>query len=124
MQRLKRWAGRLMQDVAALHLAVRDPRTPWPAKIFATVILAYALSPIDLIPDVVPVIGYLDDLILIPLGLWAIAAMIPPEVMAECRRRAAEAPGVSGGTRALVIVALTWLGVGALLWGLFLGTAS
>ena len=78
----------LKRDVYALYLAYRDPRTPWAARIVAACVVAYALSPIDLIPDFVPVLGTLDDLILVPLGLLLAIRLIPPEVMADCRARA------------------------------------
>lgn len=85
--RLKQRARDLKTEIYALSLAVRDPRTPWYARLLVTGIIAYALSPVDLIPDFIPVIGYLDDLILIPLGLaWAIK-LIPHTVLMECRTK-------------------------------------
>ena len=81
---LKEWASRLRRKTYALYLAYRDPRVPWYAKLFAAVVVAYALSPIDLIPDFIPVLGYLDDLVLLPLGIALAVKMIPPHVMAEC----------------------------------------
>ncbi len=88
---LKQRARRLKTEVYALYLAYKDPRVPWYARLFAAGVVAYAVSPIDLIPDFIPVIGYLDDLILVPLGIVLALKMIPPEVMAECRERAKEA---------------------------------
>jgi len=88
MDRLKRWARALKRDTLALYLAARDPRTPWYAKAFAAMVVAYALSPIDLVPDFIPVIGYLDDLLLVPLGLWIAMRLIPPDVIEDCRNRA------------------------------------
>ncbi|QIG93588.1 MULTISPECIES: YkvA family protein [unclassified Bradyrhizobium] len=85
---LKTWARNLKRDSVALYLAARDPRVPWYAKAVAVAVAAYALSPIDLIPDFIPVIGYLDDLILLPLGIWLAIALVPDEVMAECRAKA------------------------------------
>jgi uncharacterized membrane protein YkvA (DUF1232 family) len=85
---LKKQARRLKTEVYALYLAYRDPRVPWYARLFAAGVVAYAFSPIDLIPDVIPVLGYLDDLILVPLGVVLALKMIPPEVMAECRLQA------------------------------------
>lgn len=108
---LKRRASRLKTEVHALYLAYRDPRVPWYAKVWAACVIAYAFSPIDLIPDPIPILGYLDDLILIPLGITLAIRMIPPEVMAECRQRAQLATGAgrrSGWIAAGVIVAL-WL---------------
>ena len=84
-------AGQLQQETYALFLAYRDPRVPWYAKLWAACVVAYALSPIDLIPDFIPVLGYLDDLILVPLGIALALRMIPPQVMADCRARAQEA---------------------------------
>lgn len=82
---IRRWARALKRDIHAVALAARDPRVPWYARALAVAVAGYALSPIDLIPDFIPVIGYLDDLILVPLGLWAVLRLIPPEVLAEYR---------------------------------------
>ena len=87
--RLRARARALKAEVDALALAYRDPRTPWHAKAFAALVVAYAFSPLDLIPDFVPVLGYVDDLILVPLGITLALRMIPPEVMAESRARSA-----------------------------------
>lgn len=84
----KRWAGQLKTDTYALYLALKDPRTPWYARVFAAGVVAYAFSPIDLIPDFIPVLGYLDDLILLPLGIALAIRLIPPGIFAECRERA------------------------------------
>jgi len=101
----------IKQDLTALYLAYAHPEVPWYAKLFTAVILGYALSPIDLIPDFIPVLGYLDDLILIPLGITLALKMIPKHVMEECRKRAAEmdnnAVGKSWAAAALII--LIWL---------------
>ncbi len=91
--RINRWKSRaatLKADVHALSFACRDPRVPWAAKLVAAVVVAYALSPIDLIPDFIPIVGYLDDLLLVPLGLALAVRLIPPAVLAEHRARAAE----------------------------------
>lgn len=90
MQAWKKKALELKTEVYALYLAYRDPRVSWPARIFAGLVVAYALSPIDLIPDPIPIIGYLDDLILIPLGVALARRMIPPRVLVECRVQAKE----------------------------------
>src|SRR6266540_4194489 len=82
------WARLIKRDTYALYLAVRDPRTPWYAKVVAVCVVAYAFSPIDLIPDFIPVLGYLDDVIIVPLGIMLALRLIPAEVMAECRARA------------------------------------
>jgi len=120
MERVKAWARRLKRDVHAVWLAARHPATPRTAKLLALAVAAYALSPIDLIPDFIPVLGYLDDLILVPLGILLVTRMVPPAVMAECRARAeaaAQRPRSFGG--AAVIVAL-WLAAAALLlWWLW-----
>ena len=78
----------LKQELYALYLAYKDPRVPWYAKAFALCVVGYAFSPIDLIPDPIPVLGYLDDLVLIPVGIFAVRRMIPKLVLAECRERA------------------------------------
>ena len=91
MDSLKQWARRLKLDVVALYLCYRDPRVPWYARLFAGAVVAYAFSPIDLIPDFIPVIGLLDDLLLVPLGIWLALKMIPAQVMADSRARAGEA---------------------------------
>lgn len=90
--RFKAWAARLKRDVEVLALAVFDPRTPWYAKALAGLIVAYAVSPIDLIPDFIPVLGLLDEMILLPLLIVAVLRLIPAPVMADCRARV-EAPG-------------------------------
>ena len=89
--KLKDWARSVKQDVHALYLAARDPRTPWYAKALAVCVAGYALSPIDLIPDFIPVIGYLDDAVIVPFGILAVVKLIPSEVMAESRIAAASA---------------------------------
>ncbi len=88
LARWKTWASRLKIEVYALYLAYRDPRTPWYAKAVAACVAGYAFSPIDLIPDPVPILGYLDDLLLIPLGVKLALSLIPPQVMADCRAQA------------------------------------
>ena len=88
LARLKAWAKGIKRDIMALYLAGRDPRVPWYAKAMALATVAYALSPIDLIPDFVPVLGYLDDLIIVPAAILLTVRMIPGEVMAELRANA------------------------------------
>ena len=83
--RWKEKAKKLKQEIYALYLAYKDPRVSWYAKIFIVILVGYAISPIDLIPDFIPIIGYLDDLILLPLGIILVIKMIPKEVMEECR---------------------------------------
>lgn len=102
-------ARQLKRDILALYLASRDPRTPWYAKAFAGVIVAYAVSPLDLIPDFVPVLGYLDDLVIIPAGLMLSLKLIPPPVLTECREEPqlmAERPTSRVG---IVVVVSVWL---------------
>lgn len=101
----------LRNETFALYLAGRDPRTPWYAKAFIAGVVAYVISPIDLIPDFIPVLGYLDDLVLVPLAIVVTIRMIPPRVLAECRERANEVNlGVgSAGRIAAVVVIGIWL---------------
>jgi uncharacterized membrane protein YkvA (DUF1232 family) len=87
----KKQARALKIQTLALYYAYRDPRTPWYARLFTGFIVAYAFSPIDLIPDFIPVLGYLDDLVIIPLGVLLALKMIPAQVMAECRAKAEQA---------------------------------
>lgn len=87
-ERWKQAARKLKAETYALYLAYRHPHTPWFAKVFAGLVVAYAFSPIDLLPDFIPVLGYLDDLVLVPLGIALALKMIPPAVMVECRNQA------------------------------------
>lgn len=111
LQRLKDRARRLSRETYAVYLAARHPRTPLMAKLLAGGVAAYALSPIDLIPDFVPVLGYLDDLLLLPAGIALALRMIPPDVMQECRERAAVqfAAGSSIRPGAAAVVVVTWI---------------
>ena len=122
-KRLRDWARVIRRDVHAVYLASRDPRVPWHAKALAIGVAAYALSPIDLIPDFIPVLGQLDDLILVPLGIALVVRLIPPPIMAEHRAAATRAqakPTTTAGALAIVAIwtALTalacWLTVRAL----------
>lgn len=85
---IKAWARALKRDVLALYLAARDPRTPWAARIAALLVAGYALSPIDLIPDFIPVVGLLDDLLLVPAGIWLVLRLVPPDLMQSYRAEA------------------------------------
>src|SRR3981189_1978041 len=115
LSRLKIWARRLSRDGHAIYLASRDPRVPWYVKFLAIAVAGYALSPIDLIPDFIPVLGYLDDLIIVPLGIWLVIELIPEDVMHEYRAVAgAAAPRPVGKAAAIVIVAV-WISGAALL---------
>jgi uncharacterized membrane protein YkvA (DUF1232 family) len=89
LEKLKAWARQLKADVVAVWFCARHPDTPWLAKAVAATVVAYAFSPIDLIPDFIPVIGYLDDLILVPLGIWLVLKLVPPAIVSECRVSAA-----------------------------------
>ncbi|QOZ32940.1 YkvA family protein [Bradyrhizobium sp. CCBAU 53421] len=114
---IKSWARNLKRDSVALYLAARDPRVPWYAKALAIAIAAYALSPIDLIPDFIPVIGYLDDLILLPLGIWLAISLVPDEVMAECRANAGAVLQRPTSRAGMIAIIVLWIaGALALAW--------
>ncbi len=106
---LRRKARVLMQECHALYFAARDPRTPWYVKAFAAGIAAYALSPIDLIPDFIPVLGILDDLVLLPLAIIVVLKLIPAEVMAESRAKAAQAAARPGSRGVTAVIVLIWI---------------
>jgi uncharacterized membrane protein YkvA (DUF1232 family) len=110
--RLKRWALRLKVEVYALYLAYKDPRVPWYARAFAAVVVGYAFSPIDLIPDPIPVLGYLDDLVIIPLALAI--RMIPPQILAKCREEARDAKDRPVSKMAAMVVVAVWISLAAL----------
>jgi len=114
--RIKKWARRLNRDVHAIYLASRDPRVPWLAKVLAIAVAAYALSPIDLIPDFIPVFGYLDDLIIVPLGIWLVVRLIPEEIMVEYRAIADQAGQRPVSRAGMVAIMLLWI-LGALALG-------
>jgi uncharacterized membrane protein YkvA (DUF1232 family) len=109
-------ARALKLEVYALYLAYRDPRVPLHARVFAACVAAYAFSPIDLIPDFIPVLGYLDDLILVPLGVALALKMIPAPVMAECRMKAQEtlSQGKPVNKLAAAAIVVVWLSLAAL----------
>jgi uncharacterized membrane protein YkvA (DUF1232 family) len=111
-------ARRLKQEVHALYLASKDRRAPWHARLAAIVVVAYAFSPIDLIPDPIPVLGYLDDLILIPLGIALVIKLIPAAVLQDCREKA-ESTMKAGKPKIWVaagIIILIWASLFALVW--------
>jgi len=116
LSRIKTWAQTLKRDSHAVYLASRDPRVPWHAKVLAVAVAAYALSPIDLIPDFIPVVGYLDDLIIVPLGIWLVVSLIPDEVMAECRARADEVGQGPVSRAGMIAIIVVWI-VAAVLFG-------
>lgn len=121
IQDLKRRARELKREVTALSIAARDKETPWMAKAVTWLVAAYALSPIDLIPDFIPILGYLDDLILIPLGVSLAIKLIPSHVMEKARSQAEQIESKPKSLAGAVIVVLVWTCLLALLaWKLFL----
>lgn len=124
LNRVLDWASRLKSELVALWFCARHPRTPLHAKVFAFVIVAYAFSPIDLIPDFIPVLGYLDDLLLVPAGLWLTIKLVPHDVMEECRGQAADwlregggRPRNRGATAFVIaLIVAAWLAVLWLAW--------
>lgn len=114
LKRAKQWARTIKRDVVALWLAARDPRVPWYAKALAGAVAAYALSPIDLIPDFIPVLGYLDDLLIVPLGILLTVRLVPPDVMRELRAEAAQREGRPASRAGLVFIVCIWLAAFAL----------
>ncbi len=117
--RWKAWVSSLKRNTYALYLAARDARVPIPAKLLIAAVVAYALSPIDLIPDFIPVVGYLDDMLLLPLGIRLVMRLIPREVWSECQataaRRARELP--TSRTAAMIIIMIWVVAAGVLvLW--------
>jgi uncharacterized membrane protein YkvA (DUF1232 family) len=116
---LKIWANTLKKNTYALYLASRDARVPILAKVIIGLVVAYVLSPLDLIPDFIPLIGYLDDLILLPLGIWLSIRLIPQEVWHECQALAAEQISeLPRNRRAAIVIVLVWFlaMVGFMLW--------
>lgn len=118
--RLKAWARTIKRDIAVLAIAARDPRTPWWIKALALGMVAYALSPIDLIPDFIPVLGYLDELILLPLALRWLLARVPAPVLADARVKADAAARLPASRVGAAVVIAIWLLMLALLaWWLW-----
>ncbi len=118
--RFTAWASGLRHDVLTLWMALRDPRTPRRARVLAWVAVAYALSPIDLIPDFIPVLGYLDDMLLLPLLVWLALRQIPSPVLADCRERA-QAWLAGRGRKPVawwgaLLVVVIWMAAGYLIW--------
>jgi uncharacterized membrane protein YkvA (DUF1232 family) len=110
VERLKQWSVRLKAELYALYLAYRDPRVPLHARVFAACVVGYAFSPIDLIPDPIPVLGYLDDLVVIPLGIALAIRMIPAPVLAECRKKARQGTKEKPTNRtAAAVIGAVWL---------------
>jgi uncharacterized membrane protein YkvA (DUF1232 family) len=126
---MKLWKERvraLKKETFALYLACRHPRVPWYAKVLALIVVGYALSPIDLIPDFIPVLGYLDDMVLIPLGIMIVIRMIPAEVLAECRRNAEGMVGraTRAGRTAAAVIVMIWIITAALVVWLIMRTVN
>ena len=109
--RLRSWAREIKRDVHALYLAARDPRVPWYAKVIAVEVAAYALSPIDLIPDFIPVVGYLDDLLIVPLGIMLAIKLVPPEAMAEHRAAAEREQARPQSPAGVAAVVAIWIAI-------------
>jgi uncharacterized membrane protein YkvA (DUF1232 family) len=109
LDKAKQWARSIKRDVVALWLAARDPRTPVAAKIVAGAVAAYALSPVDLIPDFIPVLGYLDDLLIVPLGILLAVRLIPAPLMEEFRVRAGQSTGRPTSRMGLIVIVAIWL---------------
>jgi len=109
--RLREWVRSIKVDVHAVYLAARDPRVPWYAKAVAICVAAYALSPIDLIPDFIPVLGYLDDLVIVPLGILLVVHLVPPQIMAEHRTTAAMAQMQPRSMAGAAFIVAIWIAV-------------
>lgn len=126
LESIKVKAASLKKEVFALFIAFKDERTPWHARAFSALVLAYAFSPIDLIPDFVPVLGYLDDLVIIPAGIAVALKMIPPNVMAESRMQAETQlqEGKSLGWAGAVVIVLIWAAVLYLVYRLVTNLAA
>ena len=117
---LRKWARLFRREVHVLYLAARHPRTPRPVKLLALLVVAYALSPVDLIPDFIPLLGYLDDVVILPLGIALVVRLIPRELMAELRRQADLALPTFLRKWGLALVIVSWvLILGVLLWFFF-----
>ena len=114
MGRLRDWARAIKRDVVAIWLAGRDPRVPWPVKLLALLVAGYALSPIDLIPDFIPVLGYLDDVLLVPLGVLLVIRLLPPALLAEHRASAASIIERPVSKRGMAVIIAIWLAAAAL----------
>jgi uncharacterized membrane protein YkvA (DUF1232 family) len=110
----------LRRDAHAIFLATRDPRVSWAVKLLAIAVAFYALSPIDLIPDFIPVLGYLDDLIIVPFGIWLVIALIPEQVMRECRAKASAGAQLPASKAGAVAAIIFWISGAAVLgWIVF-----
>jgi uncharacterized membrane protein YkvA (DUF1232 family) len=124
MESFKQRARTLKRETHALYLAARDPRTPWIARLVVALVAAYALSPIDLIPDFIPVVGLLDDLVVVPLGIMVAVQLVPAEVMADCREQARQAESKPVSRTGVALIVGVWLLVGLVLVLLIRGLAG
>ena len=115
----KAWAKRVKRDVVALWIAALDPHVPWYAKVVAAAVAAYALSPIDLIPDFIPVLGYLDDLIIVPLGILLAIRLIPDDLMQVFREEALRREGRPKSYMGFAVIVIIWIASAAWLIWLF-----
>lgn len=122
-QSIRSWASRIKRDAVTLWFAYRHPGTPWFAKALAAFVVAYALSPIDLIPDFIPVLGYVDDALLLPALIWLNIRLIPAAVLEQCRAQADKWMKEQGtkprSIAGAVIIVGIWIGMGAALWAWF-----
>ena len=120
LEKLKVWAKRIKRDGVTLWFASKHAGTPWVAKALGVFVVAYALSPIDLIPDFIPVLGYVDDVILLPGLIWLAIKLLPPDVLADCRSAADEWMQATGSkpssSAGAVLIVLLWLAIGAARW--------
>jgi uncharacterized membrane protein YkvA (DUF1232 family) len=124
-ERARQWARLVKRDVHAIYRVARDPRVPWYAKALAFCVAGYALSPIDLIPDFVPILGYMDDVIIVPLGILIVVKLIPPEIMAEHRALAAAAQDRPMSPTAGIVIAIAWAAsIGLAAWLCYRAFAS
>ena len=116
----KSWARSLKRDVVAVYFAARDPETPWALRLFALAVAAYALSPIDLIPDFIPVLGYVDDILLLPALIWLTVKLLPGSVLAECRGQAdawmAEKGAKPSSHAGALMIIVLWVAMGIAAW--------
>jgi uncharacterized membrane protein YkvA (DUF1232 family) len=120
LEQAKTWARTIKRDVVAVWIAARDPRVPWYVKTLALLVAAYALSPIDLTPDFIPVFGYLDDVIIVPIGILQVVKLIPADLMAEFRAEAARRDGEPCSMVAAAVIIVIWISTAALLiWWLW-----
>lgn len=115
LARLGDWASALRRDVLVLWLAARDPRTPLAARLVAGAVAAYGLSPIDLIPDFIPVLGLLDDLLIVPAGIWLVLKMLPADLLDELRERAAKLAERPNSMVGMLLVLAAWLALAAII---------